>query len=68
MMYANARFDMLSSFLGCLKDIINDQRGLSSVEYSTMTGLLSGVTWMVGGTINDAAIESARRTALLVNP
>lgn len=68
MMYANERLSILSSILACFRNVIRDQSGLSSVEYSTLTGLLSGMTWMVGATINDAALESARRTALLVNP
>ena len=68
MMCDNDRTGILSSFLRCLTDIIRDQRGISSVEYSTLTGMVSGMTWMIGGVINDAALESARRTALLVNP
>ena len=68
MMYANERLGMMSSLLACLADIIQDESGLSSVEYSTLTGLLAGMTCMVGGAINDAALESARRTALLINP
>ena len=68
MICAKKRRVILSSFLNSLKDVINDQRGLSSVEYSTLAGLVSGVTWMIGSVINEATLESARRMALQVNP
>lgn len=67
-MASKQRLVMLSSFLGRLKDVISDQRGISSVEYSTLSGLVSGATWVIGDAINEAALESARRMAIQVNP
>ena len=67
-MNAKPRFILLSSLLCCLKDVINDQRGLSSVEYSTMGGVVSGATWMIGSAIHEATLESVQRMVVQVNP
>lgn len=44
-----------------LKALGQDERGLSSVEYATMGGVLSGATWLIGNAIFEASMVAIER-------
>ncbi|MFC4442116.1 hypothetical protein [Caulobacter henricii] len=51
---------LMSTFSG-LKALAQDERGLSSVEYATMGGVLSGATWLIGNAIFEASMVAVDR-------
>lgn len=51
------------AFSRLLSDIFADERGLSTIEYSTMGGVMSGIIFMAGDTLRQAQMAAIERMA-----
>lgn len=54
-----------SALAGRIAALLADDRGLSTIEYSTLGGTLSGVILLAGGALQDATMVAVGR---MTNP